>query len=271
MKNLSWLLALVALSLFAVACGEDEEEKDTIDEVAETDQTTGCCPNAPASEFHISITGQALDLTTNQGVAVALAPIAPMDAIASPTPTHISESASGADGLFSIDCFDVSSVALGMVVLADDAGFDGTGGTYFPTSTGVKAWETDEEKVCVEGAAVFAVPNTMVAGLDQLPDLDSATEGFAMGLVLDANKQPVAGATLQKADGTALAKVYYPNPDLTDFAGGGGGDAGLFIMPASNFTAGVTEITAVKEGMTFGGSLASAKPGFCYFFVIQPE
>ncbi|MDX9722974.1 MAG: carboxypeptidase-like regulatory domain-containing protein [Myxococcota bacterium] len=273
MKYLSLWILIPFAALSLTACDDDPDDPKPADtsETADGTDQTGCCPNAPANEYHISITGMAIDLSTNQGVAVALAPISPMDALTAPTPTHITEVDAGADGSFSIDCFDVSGVALGMVVLADDAGFDGAAGTYFPTSTGVKAWASDAEKVCVEGATVFAVPNTMVAGLDQLPDLDSVNDGFAMGLVLDASNQPVAGATLKLADGSPLSKVYYPKADFSAFDGTSTDVTGLFVLPQSNFAAGLQVITAEKDGMVFETSQASVKPGYCYFFMVSAE
>jgi hypothetical protein len=160
-----------------------------------------CCPGSPAGDYFIEVEGTVVDVPTSLGIMVALAPISPMDALTNPNPTHLDELVSAADGAFQTGCFDVTVVPLGCVMLADDVGFDGTTGTYFPTGTVVKYWDRNSEKWCVDAASVFAVTNVTVADLDQLPDMHSDTEGFVMGGVMDQNGDPVGGAVVKNGDG----------------------------------------------------------------------
>jgi hypothetical protein len=215
------------------------------------------------------VAGQVRD-TTGTGVAVALAAIAPMQALAPGDPTKLAETTSDASGVFALDCFDVTNVALGAVVMADDTGWDGGAGSYFPTGTGVIGWSSNSEKVCVDTAAVFVVTTQMVAGFDQLPNIDSASEGFVMGMVVSAAGAPVEGAVIKKGDGSDVDSVYYPNANFTDLTTGTAtANHGIYVLPAANFSAGIASITAQKTGMTFDAMQAAAKPGFCFFAMIQ--
>ncbi len=274
MKKL--LIVVLALSLAGLAfgCGEDGDEctagtlncdcmaGDTCNAGLVcnasgkcVEDTAECCTN---QQVHVS--GAVVDVTTQQGIAAALGPVAPMGFITGTNTTPIVTTTSAANGTFATDCFDATNVALGLVVLADDVGFDGAGGTYFPTGTGVKAWDLPEEKVCVEGATVFAVPNTMVTGLGQLPGFDS-TKGFVLGFVMDAARAPVADAVVKKADGTDFAVIYYPSADFTDFTGTATSATGMFLIPGpQNLTTAKPE----KAGMTWGESQVAAVPNYCY-------
>jgi len=235
-----------------------------------------CCPSSPAGEYWIDITGSVKDATTAQGVEVAVAAISPNDALVSDQPTLLSEAVSDASGDFYLDCYDVTSVALGAVVLADDDPMDAGAGDYFPTGTGVAGWETSAEKVCVENAAAFVVPNTMVGLLDQLADVDSANDGFVMGLVVSAAGAPVEGAVIKKSmDGgdtwVDLGSVYYPStdvpPNLTD--GTATSANGSYVIPGSEVSS-LSLIHAEKDGMTFDTAQVAGKGGFCFFAMI-PE
>jgi len=290
-KSLYLVLSLlVAMSLGAafLNCGDDGDDVceceggaeccDECPDCAEgmrcnfmTGECGDCCADAPENEVHIWVSGKVVDMTTQEGVKVALTPISPMDALTGEDPTHLDDQVSGDDGLFKTNCFDVTTVTLGCVMLTDDENFDGTGGTYFPSGTGVKAWGPDKkERYCVEEAKVFAVPNTLVAALDGYTSVDSA-EGFVMGFVVDATFTPVADAVVKKEDGTDLNEVIYPNATFTDFSGTATSATGIFVLPDTSFPAGLDSITAEKTGMTFGVEQAATKDGFCYFTFIQAE
>jgi hypothetical protein len=228
-----------------------------------------CCPGAPPGEYHIDLSGTAVDITTQQGVRVGIALISPMDALTNPNPTHLDSLVSGTDGSFQSDCVDVTDVALGCVILVDDQIFDGTAGTYFPTGTPVIGWNTNADKVCADDVKAFAIPNTLVAILDSSTSVDSASYGFVMGIVVDASYDPVAGAVIMQGDGNDLGEVIYPNATFTSFDGTTTSATGIFVLPHTNFTVGILAITAEKTGMTFDAIYAAPKAGFCYFALIQ--
>lgn len=230
-----------------------------------------CCPGAPQGGYHIDVAGTIVDITTSQGVRVAVAPISPMDALTNPDPVHLEDQLSETDGTFQTDCFDVTEVALGCIMLVDDLGFDGIGGNYFPTGTGVKSWERNAEKVCVEDSKAFAVPAALVTDLNIFTDV-STSLGFVMGTVVDNIGNPVVGAVITKGDGTDLEQVYYPSADFGDLTSRTSTSPnGAYVLPARNFAVGIVEITAEKAGTIFKTELAAPKPYFCYFVVIQED
>lgn len=289
------ILAALAIGIVFIQCGGDDNNETCPDKCGAgleccdacpcttgtcnadgvCEATGDCCPNAPAGKIEIDIAGTVKDASTNQGAEVAVAAISPTEALTADQPTLLQKSTSASDGTFSLDCFDVTSVALGAVVLADDNPMDGAAGTYFPTGTGVAGWTTNDEKVCVDSAVAMAVPNTIVAGLDMLPDIDSAADGFVMGVVVSAAGMPVDGAVIKKTEDNGatwvdLDKVYYPSADFQDLTTGTATSAnGVYVLPASNFTA-ITTIHAEKTGMTFDDAMVAAKGGFCFFAMI-PE
>lgn len=231
-----------------------------------------CCPDAPAGQIQIDIDGMIKDASTGAGAAVHVAAISPMEALTNPNPTLLVETTSDASGVFHLDCYDVSNVALGAVVLTDDEPMDGAEGSYFPTGTGVKGWTTNDEKVCVDNAVAFAVPNTIISALDQAQLTDSAHDGLVMGLVVDASGTPVEGAVIKKQDGSNwvdLGAVYYPSADFSDMTGTATASTGVFVIPGAE-VAGLTVIHAEKTGMTFDDAQVAGKAGFC-FFAMVPE
>ncbi|HUU00673.1 MAG TPA: hypothetical protein VM425_04435 [Myxococcota bacterium] len=237
-------------------------------------EVSDCCPSAPQGKYHIDIAGKVIDASTGLGTAVAVAAISPTEALTTSTPELLVQTVSAADGIFALDCFDVTNVALGAVILTDDDPMDAAGGTYFPTGTGVIGWNTNAEKVCVSSAVAIAVPNAIVANFDQLPDIDSATEGFVMGTVVSAEGAPVEGAVIKKtmdngATWVDLDKVYYPITGSTDMSGTATSANGSYVLPASNFVS-ITTIHAEKDGMTFDDAMVAATGGFC-FFAMLPE
>lgn len=235
------------------------------------DGTCGdCCADAPAGELHIWASGMTIDMTTQAPVAMAVAAIAPMDALLVADPEKLTDQVTGADGLFKTDCFDVTTVAMGAVMMSDDIGWDGAGGTYFPAGSGAKGWDTNAERYCVEDVKVFGVPNTLVGGLDAATSVDS-TEGFVMGFVVDATFTPIDGAVVKNLGTTDVVEVIYPNATMTAFDGTATSANGIFILPHTSFPTGLTDITAEKTGMTFESTPAAPKDNFCYFAIITGE
>jgi hypothetical protein len=278
MKKLSIALTiLVAMSFAALGCGEDGDgcTAGTLNCACATGNTcnTGlvCNPATNKCEAQaacctagsgmVRVSGGVRDVTTQSGVVVSLGPVTPLGFISGSNTTPVTTTTSAASGAFTTDCFDASGIGLGLVVLADDEGFDGTGGTYFPTGTGVKAWTDDiNTKVCVEEAVVFAVPNTMVNNLGALPGFDS-TKGFVLGFVMNASRQPVAEAVVKKADGTEFTTIYYPNPTFTDFTGTSTSATGMFLIPGALTLVGAKP---EKAGLTWQASQVAAVPNYCY-------
>jgi hypothetical protein len=282
------LVMVFSLGAVLVHCGDDDPVDKCGDlECCEDDMAcdTGrcdlsdntckdCCADAPAGEYHIWVSGMTIDMTTQQPAAAAAAAISPMDALTNPDPTKLAEVTTGADGLYKTDCFDVTTVALGAVMMTDDIGWDGAAGTYFPTGSGAKGWDNNSEKFCAEEVKTWLVPSALVAGLDAATSVDSAGFGFVMGLVVDVSTGtpvPVDGAVIKKGDGTDLVEVIYPNATLTDFSGTATSATGMYILPHTIFATGITEIVAEKTGLTFGAEQAAPKAGFCYFVYIMGQ
>lgn len=250
------------------------EDDPTCDTGTRCDFSTGdcgdCCADAPAGEYHIWVSGMTLDMTTQQPVAMAVAAISPMDALTNLDPDKLTDQTTGADGLFKTDCFDVTMVGLGAVMMSDDAGWDGAEGTYFPSGSGAKGWDGNNEKYCAEEVKVFGVPNTLVAGLEALTSVVAA-DGFVMGFVVDATFTPIDGATVKNLGTTDTVEIIYPNATFSDFSGTATSANGIFIMPKTSFPTGLTDITAEKTGVTFGTAKAAPKANFCYFAIITSE
>jgi len=225
-----------------------------------------CCPDAPADEIHISVSGRALDITTGQGVSVAVEPMLPD--YPSPPPNPPPPVRSDENGNFETDCFNVTNVALGVLLMTDDYPPDNGDGAYFPAISGAAGWDTNVEKVCIYDAKVYTVPNTLVAALDADTSVDSHNYGFVIGRVVDSSGDPVAGAVITKGDGTNLVEVIYPDASLTTFDGTVTSESGIFVLPHTNFAGGITEVVAEKDGMPFGAEKAAPKAGCTYVVYI---
>jgi hypothetical protein len=207
-----------------------------------------------------------------QDIRAALQPVSPMDALTDPACPCIGCDnwwESDENGYFEIPCQDVTEVALGYIVVTDDLDPDGARGGYFPTGVGVCWWDRNDEKRCVYDARAFAVPNTLVSAVDATTSVDSANYGMVIGIVVDASFNTVEGAVVKMGDGSDLVEVIYPDASFTAFDKTATSKHGAFILPHTNFAAGIKEITAEKDGMTFGTEHAAPKPGFCYFVVIK--
>ena len=177
-----------------------------------------------------------------------------------------------ANGVFSFACFDVATVSLGLILLADDAGFDGAAGSYFPTISGIAGYSNNDDKVCEEGAKAMAINNQLQAGLDQIPGLDKTTVGYIIGAVVDANRAPLAGATVARGDGVALTAVLYPNANFSDLTGTETSATGIYIIPTQLTLA---PLIGVKTGYTWDLTTfkAATVPGAAYFvpLVANPQ
>jgi hypothetical protein len=193
-----------------------------------------------------------------------VAALAPLTALSGDIATHVAETSADANGVFSFSCFDVANVSLGLILLADDAGYDGAAGNYFPTISGIAGYTTNDDKVCETGAKAMAINNQVQAGLDQIPGLDKTTVGYIIGSVVDANRAPLAGATVTKGDGTALDAVLYPSADFSSMAGTETSATGIYIIPTQ---LSLTSLIGVKDGYTWNNTTfkAATVPGAAYF------
>ena len=271
MKSLSLLCAI----LLCAGCASDESELICDPPCQDTEECIDgvcsplCCPNAPPGETWFSISGKILDMTTMQGVRAGIAFVSPMDALTGDNPCKEECWESDEEGNFYIPCqVYPAGIALGAVVVMDDPEWDGNGGLIFPAGAGM-SWPTDDDSdPCIYDARYYVVPNTLVADLDAETGVDSATYGFVMGRVAGLSGDAVAGAVLKKGDGSDLVEVIYPDATFTTFDGTATSESGVFVLPHTNFAAGITEIVAEKEGMTFGAEQAAPKAGFCYFVYI---
>jgi len=196
---------------------------------------------------------------------VSYAVVSAMDALTNPNPTHILEGSTGADGLYQTACFDMTNYSLALMILSDDAGYDGAAGTFFPTYSGVMEITTNDDRTCVpEAPASWALPVALVTQLSAVPPLANiATDGFAIVFIVDANEQPVAGAVLKKFGNppTDLANAIYPAADFSAFDGTETSANGIVIVPGPM---GLTNVVAEKTGMTWEEGPIGAVEGFCF-------
>jgi len=242
---------------------EDPSEDPTEEEPFE------CPADDPPTHVYIDISGAVNSLDGISSVdGLYIAGISPMDALTNPVPTPIDRSTGliGADGLFAFTCVDVGEVTLGLVMLTDDDP-GGTDDNFYPTGTGVKSWVNPIDKVNVENAVVFPVPNTLLAGIETLASVDADTNGLAMGVIVDdATGAFIDGAEVVKADATAL-NVAYPTADFSGLEADGNTSAnGVFVI--QDALTGITNITVNATGYTFDDDMAATKAGFIYFLVL---
>lgn len=261
MKQTVFSFMLPAIFVLTSACSDNNAD--------DSNPSGSCCPG---DELHIWVKGVTYDINLNP-IGVAYAPIAPLHALYSDTPRKLITGQSDATtGAFESDCFDVESISLGLVILTDDMGFDETDGDYYPTATGILSWDTDEEKTCVDDAVVFAVTTDIIETLETQIGMDMTVDGVAMGLVLDAEGNPVSGATIKQDNGSDLPEIYYPNSALNDFSATETTSAGLYVIPGPlPEDPDPTVLMPVKEGLTFKavGYKAGSQKSFCYFLRMQ--
>jgi hypothetical protein len=226
-----------------------------------------CCPGQDLHAFVEAGPGGALAFppTTITPIEVALAGVAGMDALTNPNPTHLAETTSAADGSYKTPCMDLTTTALGVLMLSDDAGFDGTGGVWFPTYSGVMAIDDNEDKVCSyahDTPPIFGVANTLVTALSAFPGMeDISTDGFAIVLITDNDLTPLEGALLKKVDGTDVPGTIYPNATL-DGLGASTAAHGIALVPGP---LALTFVIGEKDGYTWSedGEAMAVVSGFC--------
>jgi hypothetical protein len=199
---------------------------------------------------------------------MALAPVAAMDALTNPTPNHLTEAVSDENGMYTTDCVDLTMQSLGILILSDDAGFDGTGGNFYPTYSGVLSIESNEDKTCVDAPTIFGVPNAFVTGLTAVPPLANiTTDGLGIVLITDAATNPVEGAVLKKSDPDGSNPVdlpnnavIYPNADFSAFDGTATAAHGIVLVAGPM---GLDYVIPIKDGMTWGAEPMAIVAGFC--------
>ena len=251
----------------------EEPSVEQVDEIPSEvsdgeEEAPACPPDQPPQHVYIDVDGNvlSLDMTTPvEGMLVAA--ISPMDALMNPNPQHLMEDTVGADGGFAFNCLDVGDVSLGLVVLADDSG---SGTTWYPTGTGIKAWGTPPVKDDVHGAKVFGITETLAANFETLASMDFSVTGAVIGVVVDGTTgNPIDGAEVVRSGAGTPLNVVYPNSQLNGLEGDNNTSAnGLFIIVITGQTLPLTNITASRAGYTFDVHQAASKQGFIYFLAI---
>jgi hypothetical protein len=145
----------------------------------------------------------------------------------------IASTTSDTSGNFTLTKVDVTN-QLALVLLTDDAPSSGTsytyvaatavGGTYFPTITGVAAYVTTanapkSEKTDISDTKPFLLPNSLVNAWTTLqgpqgqpaPLSNIESTGFALGMVVDSNQNPISGATVSNTNKSTLPIYYLPD------------------------------------------------------------
>lgn len=188
-----------------------------------------------------------------------------MDALMSTHPYHAYEGATDYDGSYQTDCIDLTDYSLAMMVLSDDAGFDGVRGSWFPTYSGVIEISSDEDRTCVPDAPdSWAIPTELVHHLSGIPGLQEIiSSGFVVVFIVDHYLRPVAGARLMKAGDPPeeLRVTVYPNADFTDFGGTETSENGFVFVPGPM---GLTNVIATKPGMTWESGPIGVVEGTCF-------
>ena len=305
MKHLKSIFALMLALGFLAACDDGGDKKDADADVVETPtedvvatedapaedvvatedahaedviaETEGDAPtDVPAEEtapcvddathIYIDVTGTVTALPSGTVEGLMVAAIAPLDALGNPTPTPLKAGAVAADGTFSLTCINVKDVALGLVILVDDAAGDGIDGTIFPTGTGIKAWMIDAEKVDITDAPVFALTNTLRQGLETMGSFDAVTNGFVMGTVVNGTTGAPLDAAVVKKTPSGTLTVVYPTADFSGVESDSNTSAnGIYVVPGPLT---LSTITAEKTDFTFTTGQAATKGGFCYFLIL---
>ena len=274
------LAVLVAAAMTFAACGDDDDPDPDCTGMGGLGQsctadcpcTAGTCTDGtcvedsnccPGETLHITVDGMSVDLTTQTPVQADVAALAPLTALSGDIDTHVAEASAGADGVFHFDCFDVATVSLGLVLLADDPGFDGAAGDFFPTVSGIAGYSNNDDKVCETGAAAMVITNAVQAGLDQIPGLDKAAVGYIIGSVVSAARSPLEGATVERSDGTAVT-VLYPNATFTAFDGVATASHGVYLIRVG---LSLTSLIGVLTDYTWDNQAfkAATIPGAAYF------
>jgi hypothetical protein len=198
---------------------------------------------------------------------MALAPVHATEALTIPNPNLLTQTTSDASGDFATDCIDLTNVALAVVMLSDDPGFDGVAGDYYPTYTIVMDVNSNEDKTCTELPLVYGVSNTLITTLSEVPALANiSSDGLGIVLLKDNQGSPLEGAVLKTVDidnnliDLPNNAVVYPNADFTAFDGTDSSSNGIALIPGPML---LTYVIPVKEGQTWQAEPMSIVNGFC--------
>ena len=155
------------------------------------------------------------------------------------------------------------------MLLVDDPGFDSDAGVYFPTLTGVAGWASNEDKDCIEDVNLYVVNNMFQSSLDQIAGLDKLGVGYVIGVVTDADKNPLAGATVE-APSHPGAVVVYPSADFSDLTGSQTSATGVFVLPEQTS---LRSIIGVKDGYTWDPQAfkVATIPGVAHFLLLVAD
>ena len=284
MKTLKNVMVCCFAVALVAACGDDDDNGDpdgttdvieeVVEEVIGDVVEEGGCPPDDATHIYINVMGAVQSLEPGGNVeGLLVAAVSPLAALMPGDPELIETTVSGADGMFMFECLDVGTVTLGLVLLVDDDP-SGSDDDYFPTGTGVAAFEEADgsDKVDIPDAAPFSLSHTLIGGLETLiTGLDTATDGLVMGLIVDGTTHaPIDGARLLVESSGDAAPVSYPAADLTALETDDNTSAnGMFVFNGA-VTLGPAFI-AEASGYTFSGHQAASKANFCYFSMHASE
>lgn len=234
----------------------------------------------------MSVEGIVMELKLNgppAGLAIPVAAVSPIAALTNPNPPHLADATSTSAGVFKLDCFDVTGVQLGLIVLADEA--DPLDTTNFPLLTGVAGWSDPANATCLTGARVFAMKTAAVNQLAALINdahtglgFDPATSGIILGMTMDPTGMPTGGATVLKevpggtnVEPTNICYVTLAGtpPALTCGTETSAAMGGLFVIPGP-FGGGLSPPTliGVKAGCAWTSGRFKASTANGKAFVI---
>jgi hypothetical protein len=219
-----------------------------------------CCPG---QDLHGWLSGRAVEFPDGSTLAISLAAVEAFDALQNPEPTLLSETNSDGTGQYQTGCVDLTVVNLRLLMLADDAGFDGLAGDWYPVFTAVLEVNTDEDRTCAEGVPdAWAVPNTLVDDLAAALAMPQLSEnGFAIAFALDADGNPVQGATLELQSGGEVAGAVYPDETLSDFTASATSQSGVVLVPGP---LDLVPASPVKDGLSWTPAPVVAVAGGCF-------
>jgi hypothetical protein len=249
---------------------DDVTTDDVVVDDTPEEEALPCPDDNPPDEIYIDVAGVviSLDQTTAVEGTVAVG-IKPLDALTSPTPEPIANAVVGDGGAFAWECMNAGPVALGLVILHDDA--PEATDNFYPTGTGVAGWAVPADRVDITDATVFGISNTLRTGIETMTSRDIDTVGLAMGIVINGTTHaPVDGATVSRAGGGTL-NVIYPTADFSGLETDGNTSANGVYIITDTLTL-TSDITAEATGLTFAEDhQAATKPGFIYFLPIASE
>ncbi|MBI5486234.1 MAG: hypothetical protein HY905_02760 [Deltaproteobacteria bacterium] len=280
--NVTKMLLICFALAMPLSCGDDDSgtpdvtgddggdvaadaDADVTPEVeADVPEETGETPTCSADQTDnfVNLAGLVTPLGGTDAGGLFLAAADPISALVG-TPTILATTTTNADGTWHMDCVDVTDVAIGLIVMADDDPADGVAGDFFPTLTGVTAWDTEGYADKLE-APVFALTNTLSGGIAALTGIDPEGDGIVMGIVVDGTHAPLAGATIERSGAGTPLTFAYPTADFTGLMDPAATSAsGIWVM--TDVLTGLTNVTATLAPHTFDIHPAANVAGNCYF------